>query len=78
MSGTTHGLYIREFEKEQMTKLTCSCGKKFERPKDYLSETWRTDPMYRWKSSLCDECVELKVNAAFKRMPQILKTLQGD
>jgi len=57
-----------------MKILTCKCGNKFEREDVYLNMP-RDDPLFRWKCTFCDACVEEKVEAALKRLPMIMEAL---
>jgi len=58
-----------------LTDLLCEdCGKNFTRESAYIQQK-RTDPLFRWTCTKCDECKEKRVFLAFKRLPEIMQAL---
>lgn len=57
-------------------KLICQqCEANFSRDKEYLDQTWRTDPVYKWKCNMCDSCVDIRIKQGLKNLPKVIEAL---
>lgn len=60
-----------------MKNLTCmKCGKQFNREDRYFN-TPQLSVLSKWKSRYCDDCVSLKVDGAFKKLPEVMDMIMN-
>ena len=67
---------------DEVVMLLCACGCNFERNKDFVDkhEEYKTEfpsaaRFYKRKITYCDKCLDERMKASLKRLPDILKAL---
>jgi len=72
------GLKDNEFgqsEVDGVVSLTCECGAMFSRQQ--VPERLKKKTFFKWQFRYCDDCFKARVAQAFKRLPEIMRTLAG-